>query len=119
MDSGQDLIINRDKERQNAKDAVNKIFSEGAKAAEHTKQYEIELAKLLLIEALKKSNDETKIPATFVKDVCKGNPLVADLKMKATIATTYTKGWFEAVNVSKLEVNIIQKDIEKEWGRKE
>lgn len=76
--------------------------------AEH--DYKVALAKFVLTERAKGT------PATLVKDIALGDEYVAGLRLKRDIAKTSYDTAKDAVNVYKLNVRLVESQIEREWG---
>lgn len=73
-------------------------------------QYRIELAK----ELVRLKNDG--MPVTIAYDIARGNPNVAKLKFDEIASESLYLACKESINVKKLEIKIIQEQINKEMG---
>lgn len=89
--------------------AINQLGKRGAAAAEAERIYKIALAKKILEE---RANG---IPATIVSDVCRGNPEIAKLRFQRDCAEVVYKSAIEAINSYKLQIRILDNQIQREW----
>lgn len=109
--SGQDLFNEMTSKTALLDKALTQLKTRGQEYALSEKEYRIALAKEILVQ---RSNG---VPVTIISDVCKGNAEIALLRMKRDIAESVYKAAMEAINVYKLEVNIIREQIDREWHR--
>ena len=79
--------------------------------ADAEKNYKIALAKKILLER------ERGTPVTIISDVCRGNPEIAQLRFARDVAEVTYKAALEAINVYKIEVNILREQADREWNR--
>jgi hypothetical protein len=100
-------LINKTKLLDNSIKMLRKTGSEYAKA--YT-DYRIALAKELLI--LK--NEGYAI--TLAGDIARGKPEIAHLKFEEISKEAIYKANMESINALKLEIKIIQNQLDKEWG---
>lgn len=73
--------------------------------------YRTALAKAMLIER------EKGTPVTIISDICRGQEEIAALRQERDIADALYKAAREAINVYKIQTNILREQIEREWGR--
>lgn len=59
------------------------------------------------------------MPVTICSDLARGNEEVADAKEKEIIAECMYKSCQEAINTYKLQIKILQEQINKEWSNNE
>ena len=85
---------------------LGKLGREYALAEQH---YRVELAKEIMKLRLE------GIPVTIINDLAKGNENIARLKTQRDIAETMYKKQTEAINVYKLEIKIIEAQVQREW----
>ena len=55
-------------------------------------------------------------PVTLIEKTCYGVDAVADLRFKRDIAEAVYKANIEAINVLKLEMRLLEEQIEREWN---
>ena len=101
-------------ERDNLVRSMHKALKECAIRGSHLSEcehdYKVALAQFILKERAKGT------PATLVKDIALGDEEVAGLRLKRDIAKTSYDTAKDAVNVYKLNVRLIESQIEREWG---
>lgn len=91
----------------------NKVASSsdlGKKLADAENEYKIALAQ----ESLKLK--ENRMPVTLIDKVCYGIEKVANLRKERDYAEAIYKSNQESINAIKLQIKILQFQIEKEWG---
>lgn len=54
-------------------------------------------------------------PVTIISDLCRGDPEVAKLRLERDIALTVYESAQEAINGFKLQIRILDSQIEREW----
>lgn len=82
----------------------------GKKLADAENEYKIALAQ----ESLKLKED--KMPVTLIDKVCYGIEKVAALRKERDYAEAIYKANLESINSIKLQIRILQAQIDKEWG---
>lgn len=82
----------------------------GRESAEAERQYRIALAKKILIERDKGT------PVSIISDICRGEPEIAKLKFERDVADTMYKSAGEAINVFKLNIKVLEAQIDREWN---
>lgn len=109
MDLFQDL------ERKNSElDASIKLLkSNGVKLAEAERDYKIKLRQ----EALKLRAEEN-MPVTLIAQIIYGIPEVAELRFKRDVASSIYNANQEHINTTKLQIRIIENQLQREWGAK-
>lgn len=85
--------------------AVNKLKERGTKKAEAEKIYRIALAAEIL------KHRDNKVPVTIIADICRGDEKIADLKFKRDVAETLYKTAEEKINATKLEIRIVENQL--------
>jgi hypothetical protein len=111
-DSGQDLVLALRKARNNLIDAVNDMKSSGRFLATAERDYRVALCKEML-----KMRAEDKIAWTALFDLAVGNKEVADLRFKRDVHNSDYDVSKECINQLKLEIRLLEKEIEQEWGK--
>ena len=56
-------------------------------------------------------------PVTIIADVCRGVPDIAKLKFERDVAETVYRSALEAINGYKLQIKILDAQVEREWSR--
>lgn len=100
-----------DSKLQQLEVSVKKLRKHGIDLAEAERNYKIELAK----EALRLKEKGTA--ATMINLMVYGEGKVPDLRLKRDIAKTIYQANIEAINALKLEIRVIENQIEREWGQ--
>jgi len=80
----------------------------GKVKAQAERDYRVELAKQILIERGKGT------PVTIINDICRGNKIIANLKMERDIADTLYDTCLQKIYQSKLEINVIENQMSAE-----
>lgn len=73
--------------------------------------YRTALAKAMLTER------EKGTPVTIISDICRGQEEIAALRQERDIAEALYKAAREAINVYKIQTNILREQVEREWSR--
>jgi len=100
---------------------INELLT---KALEQYKNRGLEYAKCyanyrkLVAQELLKLKAEG-MPVTIAYDIARGKEEVANAKEQEIIAETLYKSCQEAINTYKLQIKILQEQINKEWGTNE
>jgi hypothetical protein len=55
-------------------------------------------------------------PVTIIGDIARGNRDIAELRLKRDIAETEYNVALEFINVTKLQIRILENQIGREWG---
>jgi hypothetical protein len=90
--------------------AILKLKERGKKAAETESEYRIALASKLL--ELRSAGH----PVTIIGDIARGNRDIAMLKLARDIAETEYNVAMEFINVTKLQIKIIENQVNREWN---
>lgn len=90
--------------------ALREYSKRGKEYAEAYRDYRVAVAKQLL------ELRDAGMPVTIAYDIARGNEYVADLKMKEIISESLYKSCQEAINTYKLQIKILQEQINKEYG---
>ena len=91
--------------------SIRKLRISGTAKAEAEKEYKIKLRE----EALKLRTEG--MPVSLINQIVYGVPVVAELRLKRDIADTVYQANLEAINYTKLQMRIIESQIEREWGQ--
>lgn len=101
----QDLVNELNLHRGNLNLAIKELKTRGQAKAEAERDYRVALAK----EILELRTEGT--PVTIINDLCRGNEKIATLKMKRDIAETLYDSAMQAIYNYKLNIDIIQNQI--------
>jgi hypothetical protein len=106
----QDLINEIQIKQKQLEASVKQLRITGAEYAEAEKNYKI----LLRQEILKMRDDGIAIGV--IDKICYGIPSVAEARFKRDIAEMVYKANQEAIQMIKLEMRILDGQIQREWG---
>lgn len=109
--SGQDLYLELCEKVKLLDTAVRELGSRGRSYADAEREYRVALAQRILVER------DKGVPVTIISDLCRGNQEIAVLRFKKDCAEVGYKAAFEAINSYKLQIRIIENQIEREWAR--
>lgn len=108
-----DLVNLLNKKQKQLDYSIKSLAKNGEEYAKAYTDYRVALAKELLI--LK--NEGYAI--TLAGDIARGKPEIAKLKFNEISKEALYKANQESINATKLEIKIIQEQINKEWGKDE
>ena len=91
--------------------AVKELRSRGTALAEAERDYRIAKAKAILEER------EKGTPATVTLDIVKGRKDIANLCFKRDCAEVVYKSALEAINSTKLQLRLLESQVQREWGQ--
>jgi hypothetical protein len=91
--------------------AIDDLVIDGRKYAQTDHDYRVALAMEIMTQRSKGT------PATIMSDICRGKPEIASLRLDRDIAETLYKCKLEAINAIKLQIRVMESQIEREWGR--
>lgn len=89
--------------------ALEELSKRGIAYAEAYKDYRIAVSKKLLILR------DMGMPVTIAYDIARGDEKVAELKRQEIITESSYRSCMEAINTYKLEIKILQAQIDKEY----
>jgi len=89
--------------------AIKQLGVRGRAYAQAEHDYRVAMRKKVLEERAKKT------PVTIISDLCRGDPEVAKLRLERDIALTVYESAQEAINGFKLQIRILDSQIEREW----
>ena len=92
--------------------SIRELRVNGTQYAEAEKAYKIELRKTCL--SLKAGG----MAVGLIDKTCYGVPEVAELRFRRDVASTVYEANKEAINAIKLEMRIIENQIQREWSSK-
>ena len=89
--------------------AIKQLGIRGKAYAQAEHDYRVAMRKKILDERAKGT------PVTIISDLCRGDPDVAKLRLERDIAKTVYESAQEAINGFKLQIRILDSQIEREW----
>lgn len=90
--------------------AIKQLGIRGKAYAQAEHDYRVAMRQKILEE---RSNGT---PVTIISDICRGDPQVAKLRLERDIALTVYESAQEAINGYKLQIRILDSQVEREWG---
>lgn len=105
-----DLVLELQDKLEDLQKSLTELRKSGTALAQAEKEYKI----LLRQECLKLRNEGTAIG--MIDKICYGIPSVAEARFNRDVAETKYKANLEAINTFKLEIRIIQNQIDKEYS---
>ena len=91
-------------------EAVERIPASGRCFAQSEQEYRIALARRILEERSKGT------PVTIISDICRGDREIARLRFERDCAEVVYKSALEAINAMKLQLRMLDAQVEREWG---
>ena len=107
--SGQDLMQELQEKVQLIDSALQQLGKRGRSYAQAEMDYRQALNQKILMERDKGT------PVTIISDVCRGDRAVAKYKFERDVAEVVYKSAMEALNVYKLQLRILENQIEREY----
>ena len=89
--------------------AIKQLGIRGKAYAQAEHDYRVAMRKKILEERAKGT------PVTIISDLCRGDSEVAKLRLERDIALTVYESAQEAINGYKLQIRILDSQIEREW----
>ena len=106
-----DLYIELQRKINELNVSLKKLRETGTSYAEAERDYKIVLRK----EALK-LRSEKEMPVTLIQQVVYGVPEVAEKRFKRDVDEAIYKANLEAINTLKLQIRILENQLDREWG---
>lgn len=91
--------------------AIGQLGTRGRAYAQAEHDYRVALRKKILSER------DSRTPVTIISDICRGDPEIARLRFEKDVAETMYDAAKEAINGFKLQIRILDAQIEREWGK--
>ncbi len=91
--------------------SLKKLRETGKNYAEAEKDY-----KIILREEALKLRTEKNMPVTLINQIIYGIPKVAEKRFKRDVAETIYKANQEAIQTTKLQIRVIENQLEREWN---
>lgn len=107
--SGQDLMLDLQGKVQLLDKALQQLGKRGRDYAEAERDYRVALAKKIAVERDKGT------PVTIISDVCRGSQEIATAKLLRDTAEVVYKSALEAINVYKLQLKLLENQIDREF----
>lgn len=89
--------------------AVKQLGIRGKAYAQAERDYKVALAQKIILER------EKGTPVTIIADICKGDIEIARLRFERDCAEVVYKSAMEAIQSIKLQIRILDAQIEREW----
>lgn len=93
--------------------SIKKLAQNGKAKAEAERDYKMELSK----EAFRLKYDKD-LPVTLIDKTVYGLPKIAELRYKRDLAETMYQTNLEYINMTKLQIRILENQISREWNAK-
>lgn len=90
--------------------AIRELKARGSAYAQAERDYRVAMAKRILYERDKGT------PVTIISDLCRGDQEIAKLRFERDVAEVVYKSAQEAINGYKLQIRILDSQIDREWG---
>lgn len=107
--SGQDLYMNLQSKVALLDESLKQIKQRGRNYAKAEQDYRVALSKKILTER------DNGVPVTVINDICRGSAEVAQLKFERDVAESVYKAALEAINVYKLQIRLLEGQIDREY----
>lgn len=91
--------------------ALRELGNRGRAFAQSEHNYRVALAEKILSERDKGT------PVTIISDICRGNREIAKLRFERDVAEIVYKSAMEAINIYKKQMQMLENQISREWGR--
>lgn len=105
-----DLINELDQKIKELEVSIKQLRTSGTNFALAEKNYKV----LLRFEVLKLRDEKQAIG--IIDKICYGIPSVADARFKRDVAETIYKANLEAINSIKLQIRVMENQIQREWN---
>lgn len=106
-----DLFTELEKKINELNTSLKKLRETGTEYAEAERDYKITLRQ----EALKLRNDD-KLAVTLIQQIVYGVPEVANKRFNRDVKEAIYKANQEAINVLKLQIRILENQLQREYG---
>lgn len=90
--------------------AIKELGKRGRVYAQAEQDYRVAMARKILEER------EKGTPVTIISDLCRGNPEIAKLRFDRDCAEVVYKSAMEAINAMKLQIRVLDAQVEREWS---
>lgn len=107
--SGQDLMLELQNKVALLDAALRQLGARGRDFAKAEQDYRVALAQKIAVER------EKGTPVSIMSDVCRGDREIARMKFDRDVAEITYKAAMEACNVYKLQLRILENQIDREY----
>ncbi|MBU5627735.1 hypothetical protein KQI82_12525 [Oscillibacter sp. MSJ-2] len=90
--------------------AIKEVGKRGQTYAQTERSYRVALAKKTMEER------EKGTPVTIISDICRGDREIAKLRFERDCAEVVYKSAMEAINSYKLQIRILDAQVQREWS---
>lgn len=90
--------------------AIKELGKRGRAYAQAEQDYRVAMARKILEER------EKGTPVTIISDICRGNLEIAKLRFDRDCAEVVYKSALEAINAIKLQIRVLDSQVEREWS---
>lgn len=104
------LVEELDNKVKELDEAIKRMRFDGVALAQAERDYKV----LLRTEVLKLRDSGMQV--TIIKDIVRGIPEVAELRLNRDIAQTFYEADKELINSIKLQIRVLQSQFTQEWG---
>jgi hypothetical protein len=104
------LVEELDNKVKELDEAIKRMRYDGVALAQAERDYKV----LLRTEVLKLRDGGMQV--TIIKDIVRGIPEVAELRLNRDIAQTFYEADKELINSIKLQIRVLQSQFTQEWG---
>ena len=104
------LVEELDNKVKELDEAIKRMRLDGVALAQAERDYKV----LLRTEVLKLRDGGMQV--TIIKDIVRGVPKVAELRLNRDIAQTFYEADKELINSIKLQIRVLQSQLTQEWG---
>lgn len=111
--SGQDLYEELSCKVRYLDAAVRELKGRGKAYAEAERDYKMALSVKVLTER------DRGVPVTIISDICRGDRDIAKLRFERDVARVVYDSALEAINSYKLQIRILENQIQREWGQRD
>ena len=111
--SGLDLYLELKEKTALLDKAISLLPQRGRTFAQAEHDYKVELAKKILTER------ENGIPVTIISDICRGSSVIAKKRFERDVAEVMYDSAKEAINSYKLQLRLLEGQIQRDWGQSE
>lgn len=108
MTSGQDLYLELQSKVAMLDKALHLYGKRGRDYSQAEREYKVSLAEKILVERDKGT------PVTIIGDICRGDRKIAKLRFERDVAEAVYKSAMEAINCYKLQIRVLENQIDRE-----
>lgn len=109
MNTGQDLYMTLQDKVAMLDESLKQVGRRGRLYAKAEQDYRVALSKKIITER------DKGVPVTIISDICRGSAEIAALRFARDVAEVTYKAALEAINVYKLQVRLLESQIDREY----